>query len=113
MPTEDVLSAFPSDTLRAALIAAEKREKREKLEKEKYAEKKKLQKEIRERQKRLEELEKGTDSSSEGVEDATGESQRKAKRPRSDSHGSDNVVNFHNLPIVKVRKVDPDPSHKR
>ena len=122
MPNQDDLSSLPSTTLRAALIAAEKREKREKEEKEKHAEKKKLQREIRDIRKRLNELEKEVDSSEaepEGKAAARSQQpQRKEKRPRSESSSDDEVALGDRYkpdwPIAKARKVDPPgPSNQR
>jgi len=117
MPTQDDLSSLPSATLRAALIAAEKREKQVK---EWHAERKKIKREIEELQKRLDGLEKVADSSeaeSKGkVVDRSQQSQRKGKRSAellSDDEGLPSNWYGHR-PIAKARRVDPPgPSHWR
>jgi len=121
MPTQDDFSSLPSATLRAALIAAEKREKRDKGEKERRTERKKLLRQMGDIQKRLDELEKEANSSEAEPEGKVAvrsqESQRKKKRLRSESlSDSELLAEDRCTPwsIAKVRRVDlPGPSRQR
>lgn len=110
MPTHDDLSSIPPAILRAALAASERRE-----EKGKEKEKERLRREIRKLQKQLDELEECGDTSDAYVEvgkNIASGSQRKAKRPRSDSPSDDEFakeIHGGRWPTAKVRKVDPLP----
>ena len=104
MPTNKDLSSLPPATLRAALVASEKREEKEK-----------LRREIRKLQRRLDEQEEaGETSEMELVRNEASGSQRGAKRLRVDSPSDDEVAEETHKRRWPIARVDPMPvSHKR
>ena len=102
MPIHNDISSLPPATLRAALVASEKREEKEK-----------LRREIRKLQKRLDELEEPGDTSEvELVRNVASGSRHKVKRLRVDSSSDEEVaqeMRNRRWPIARARRVDPIP----